>query len=87
MPLDYLWKDMAQKNEGFVSQLMAEHGGRDYRLVVATFSGATTDHGVFRVHRKTTLDLRGTEGPVTLRLFGSMIESGGRWKIYSFVVD
>lgn len=87
MPLDYLWEDLAQKNEGFVSQLMAEHGGRDYRLVVAAFSGATTDHGGFRVHRKTTLDVRGPEGPVTLRLFGSMIESGGRWKIYSFVVD
>jgi hypothetical protein len=23
----------------------------------------------------------------TVRLFGSMIESGGRWKVYSFVVD
>jgi len=87
MPLEYLWKDMAQKNEGFASQLMAEHGGRDYRLVVVTFSGVTTDYGAFKVHRKTTLDLTGPGGPITLRLFGSMIESGGRWKIYSFVVD
>ncbi len=29
----------------------------------------------------------GPAGPVTLRLFGSLVESGGRWKIYGFVVD
>ena len=87
MPLDYLWADTSQKNENYLAQLLAEHGGRDYRFIAATFGGETTDYGAFRVHRKTTLDVRGPAGPVTLRLFGSLVESGGRWKIYSFVVD
>lgn len=87
MPLDYQWSDMAQKNAAFMAQLMAEHGGREYRLISASFAGATTDYGAFRVHRRTTLDLRGPNGAVTLTLFGSMVESSGRWKIYSFVVD
>jgi len=87
MPLDYVWTDSAQKNAGFLAQLLDEHGGRSYRLIAASFAGETTDYGGFRVHRKTTLDLQGPNGPVTLRLFGSMIESGGHWKIYSFVGD
>ena len=87
MPLDYVWADTSQKNENYMAQLLAEHGGRDYRLIAVTFGGETTDYGAFRVHRKTTLDVRGPAGPVTVRLFGSLVESGGRWKIYSFVVD
>lgn len=87
MPPDYVWAETAQKNAGFLSQLLEEHGGTPYTLVVATFAGGTSDYGAFRVHRKTVLDVRGPAGPVTLRLFGSMVESGGRWKIYSLVVD
>lgn len=87
MPPDYVWADTAQKNAGYLSQLLSEHGGIPYTLVVATFAGETSDYGAFRVHRKTVLDVRGPAGPVTLRLFGSMVESGGRWKIYSLVVD
>ncbi len=87
MPLDYVWSDTSQKNENYLAQLVAEHGGRDYRLIAVTFGGETTDYGAFRVHRETTIDVRGPAGPVTLRLFGSLVESGGRWKVYSFVVD
>ncbi len=87
MPLDYVWTETSQKNANYLAQLLAEHGGRDYKLIVVTFGGETTDYGRFRVHRETTLDVRGPAGPVTLRLFGSLVESGGRWKIYSFVVD
>lgn len=87
MPLDYAWRDTAQKNAGHLAQLLAEYGGREYRLLAVTFAGDTTDYGAYRVHRETTLDLRSPNGPVTLRLFGSLVESGGRWKIYSFVVD
>jgi len=87
MPADYVWADTSQKNENYLAQVLAEHGGRDYRLIAVTFGGETTDYGAFRVHRESTLDVRGPAGPVTLRLFGSLVESGGRWKIYSFVVD
>ena len=87
MPLDYVWADTSQKNENYLAQLLAEHGGRDYRLIAVTFGGETTDYRAFRVHRETTLDVRGPAGPATVRLFGSLVESGGRWKIYSFVVD
>jgi len=87
MPDDYVWRDTAMRNAGFLAQLLSDHGGFEYRLVAVSFAGDTTDYGPFRVHRKTSLDVRGPAGAETLRLFGSMVESGGRWKIYSFVVD
>ena len=87
MPLDYVWSDTRLKNAGHLARLLSDHGGSTYKLVAVTFAGETTDYGPYRVHRETTLDVRGPKGAEALRLFGSLVESGGRWKIYSFVVD
>ena len=87
MPAGRAWADQAQRNAAYLSQTLAEHGGLEYRLLAVTFAGETTDYGAYQIHRETTLDVRGPNGPATLRLFGSLMESGGRWKIYSFVVD
>lgn len=87
MPADRAWADQAQKNHGFSTQLMDEHGGRRYELVAVSFEGAGVEYDGFTVHPKTRLDVRDAGVVREVRLFGSMIESGGRWKIYSFVVD
>lgn len=87
MPADRAWADQAQRNAAYLSETLAGHGGREYRLLAVTFAGGTTDYGAYQIHRETTLDVRGPNGPATVRLFGSLVESGGRWKIYSFVVD
>jgi hypothetical protein len=87
MPADRAWADQAQRNANFLAQLLDEHGGRRYELVAASFDGSPTTYGAFTIHPKTRLDIRDDAGVREVRLFGSMIESGGRWKIYSFVVD
>lgn len=87
MPADRAWADQAQRNVNFLSQTLSDHGGRRYELVAASFDGSPTTYGSFTIHPKTTLDIRDEFGVREVRLFGSMIESGGRWKIYSFVVD
>lgn len=87
MPADRAWAEQAQRNANFLSQTLAEHGGRRYELVAASFEGPATPYDGFVIHRKTRLDIRDESGVREVRLFGSMIESGGRWKIYSFVVD
>jgi len=87
MPADRAWTEQAQRNTNFLSQTLGEHGGRRYELVAASFDGTATTYGSFTIHPKTTLDIRDEFGVREVRLFGSMIESGGRWKIYSFVVD
>lgn len=87
MPADRAWADQAQRNTNFLSQTLGEHGGRRYALVAASFEGPPTTYGAFTIHPKTRLDIRDDAGVRDVHLFGSMIESGGRWKIYSFVVD
>lgn len=87
MPAERAWADQAQRNAGHMAQLLSEHGGRRYELVAASFDGTATPYGAFTIHPNTRLDIRGDSGVREIRLFGSMIESGGRWKIYSFVVD
>ncbi len=87
MPADRAWTEQAQRNANFLAQTLGEHGGRRYELVAASFDGTATKYGSFTIHPKTTLDIRDEFGVREVRLFGSMIESGGRWKIYSFVVD
>lgn len=87
MPADRAWTEQAQRNANFLAQTLGEHGGRRYELVAASFGGSPTTYGSFTIHPKTRLDVRDDAGVREVRLFGSMIESGGRWKIYSFVVD
>ncbi len=87
MPADRAWTEQTQRNTNFLAQTLGEHGGRRYELVAASFDGSPTTYGSFTIHPKTTLDIRDEFGVREVRLFGSMIESGGRWKIYSFVVD
>jgi hypothetical protein len=85
---DYAWRDLTQKSRLYLRQLLAEHGGRRYRLVRVEFTGETTRHRTFAVHRKSRLVVRNTAGDIaTLRLLGSVIEAGNRFKVYSFVVD
>jgi hypothetical protein len=87
MPADRAWADQTQKNALFLAQTLGEHGGRHYQLIAASFNGAAADYGPFSIHPRTTLDVRDGSTVRAVQLFGSMIESGGRWKIYSFVVD
>lgn len=88
MPIDYVWSDMAFKNRGYLSQLLAEQGGRRLTLEAVEFEGRTTDYGAFRVHAKTRLVVRDEAGArQTIRVFGSLLESGGAWKVFSYVVD
>jgi hypothetical protein len=57
-------------------------------VVDVGFDGETTDYGSYRVLRKSRVTLRDAEGRLTTaRLFGSIIEQQGRFKVFSYVVD
>jgi hypothetical protein len=88
VPLDYAWGDLHQKSTGHLQRLLAEHGGRRYELVRVEFLGETTGYRTFTVARKAQLLVRDERGQQeALRLFGSVVESGEQYKVFSFVVD
>lgn len=88
LPWDYAWRQLNLNSRARLAMTMAEHRGRRYQLQSVRFAGETTRHPSFVVHRDTEVVVLGPDGaPRTLRLFGSMVEQGGRWKIFSYVVD
>jgi hypothetical protein len=85
---DYVWNDFAQKSERHLRQIVARHGGERWTLQGVGFKGETTDYRTFRVRRKTVLELENADGDhETMRLLGSLLEQGGRFKVFSYVID
>jgi len=88
MPFEYLWAETSAKSRGYLAQVLQEHGGRRFEVRHVAFGGDVTDYGPFRIHPETRLTVVDEGGrSETLRLFGSMVEANGEWKLFSFVVD
>jgi len=87
LPFSYVWTELRQKSAAALSETLVRHGGRRYVLIDVRF-GATADYGSYRVHRDAALRVRDASGVTrTLRVSGSMLEHGGTWKVFSYVVD
>jgi hypothetical protein len=88
LPFSYVWGDLHQKSEESLMRILAEHGGQRYALVSLRNDGETTRYPSYTVHRETVLQVRNQGGPqFEVRLFGSLIEQNGGWKVFSYVVD
>jgi hypothetical protein len=89
VPWEFAWRSLAAKSRYQLRGRVAEWArGRGASIVGVTFTGETTDYGTYRIHRRSAVTLRGADGTLrTVRLFGSLIEQGGRFKVFSYVVD
>ncbi len=88
LPFGYVWGDLHQKSDVGLTTILGEHGGKRYELVNVRATGETTRYDTYLVHRDIVLVIRDPGGATReMRLFGSMIEKDGAWKVYSFVVD
>ena len=89
VPFEYAWGDLNQKSRNELRRTLARYGGEEMEFVRIEFDDETTDYaGVFKVHRDARLVLVDEHGHMSrLDLFGSVIEKGGRYKIFSFVTD
>jgi hypothetical protein len=88
IPWDYVWKDLSSKSRLQLAARLNEFRDRGYGVVSVRFTGETTDYETFRVFRASAVTLRDRDGrETTQRLFGSMVEQNGRYKVFSYVVD
>jgi hypothetical protein len=87
LPLSYVWGDLRQKSESHLARLVRQHRGRQYELLGVEFEGPATNYGTYQVHRRAAFIVRGPEGQGTVRLCGSMLQMGGGWKVFSFVIE
>jgi hypothetical protein len=76
------------KSEASLRRLLAEHGGQALTLERLEFAGETTQHRSYLVRREAVVVARDAgQPPQSLRLFGSMIERDGGFKVFSYIVD
>jgi hypothetical protein len=88
LPFSFVWGDLNQKSESGLAQMLERHGGRRYTIAEVRLRGETTRYPTYLVHRDgelTVMDERGAQQH--LRLFGSVLEKNGRFKVFSYVVD
>lgn len=87
-PFGYVWTDLRTKSDAGLAVMLVEHGGQVYDLEAIRFKGGVTQYKTYLVHRESILDVRDRDGRRrTLRLFGSTIEKGGGFKVFSYVVE
>jgi hypothetical protein len=88
LPFSYVWRDLHQKSGTTLTHTLAAHGGKRYQLVSIRFTGESTPYRSYLVHRESELAVKDQAGTQhTLRMFGSVIEKRGRFKVFSYVVD
>ena len=89
IPWEYAWRTLAARSRHQLKGRLSEWArGRRATVVGVTFAGETTDYGSYRVHRRSVVTLRDPAGRVeTIRVFGSLIEQDGRYRVFSYVVD
>jgi hypothetical protein len=88
LPVDYVWGDLRGKSEAGLRRIVTASGGRGYALVRLRYAGGTTPYCSYLIHREASVTVRDADGrEETLRLFGSILERNGRFKVFSYVVD
>lgn len=88
LPLAYVWTELSQKSALHLTQTIEKFRGQQLELVGVEFTGAVSTYRTCKVHRESAVRVRMPDGSERrLRVFGSMIEQGGRYKVFSYVVD
>ena len=88
LPFEYAWGDLHQKSNNELRRLIAREAGRRYDLLAVEFDGESTTYETYAVHRDSRLVVRGEDGAdEQVRLFGSILERSGAYKLFSYVVD
>jgi hypothetical protein len=89
IPREFAWRTLAARSRHGLRARLSEWSRSAGQTVVGlTFTGDTTDYGTYRVYRKSVVTLRDASGRLeTIRIFGSVIEQGGRYRVFSYVID
>jgi hypothetical protein len=84
---EFVWSQHEMRHERGLRRALDQFGGQHLEVRAIRFEGVT-EHGTYRLHRSSTLEVVGPDGSVrTVRVFASVIEAEGRYKIYSFITD
>lgn len=84
---DWVWSQATLKSMAGLTRTLNVHRGEQWELISVRFAG-TEEHQTYRVLKDPTVSVRDMNGKVeNLRLFGSVLELDGQYKLFSFVTD
>jgi hypothetical protein len=84
---DFVWSQATLNSMAGMQRLLESHRGKRYTLVSVRFAGVD-EYGTYRVHKEPVATFRDAAGATReARLFGSMLELDGQYKLFGFVVD
>jgi hypothetical protein len=85
---DWVWTSFGPSDVAGRRQTLAVHGGKRYSFVGLRFAKTATEHRTFKVHEDGRVIVKNDSGAETeLKLFGSILELNGQFKLLSFIVD
>ena len=85
---DFAWSQATLNSIAGLAQTLSEFGGRRLELVRLRFAGGDETHPSYVVHYDTRVTVRDESGHEReVKLFGSMLEMNGQYKLSSFVAD
>jgi hypothetical protein len=88
VPFEFAWNMLHQTSRGYLQQTLDRLSGQTITLARVESSGATSVYGLVTVRRGTDVVVRDPTGHERrVRLFGSMIEQDGGWKVFSYVAE
>ena len=85
---DFAWDQATLRSEGGLYDLLPSHGGRRYDLVIVNFPKGVDTYPGYKILKEPRLVVKDETGhQQEVRLFGSMLEMNGQFKLFSFVTD
>ncbi|MBI4468335.1 MAG: hypothetical protein HY650_03330 [Acidobacteria bacterium] len=85
---DWVWNTFGPSSLNKLSQTLGAHAGRKYQLVRLRCVRGTTAYKSLKVHEDCRVVVGDDEGREReLKLFGSILEMDGQFKLCNFIVD
>jgi len=85
---EFAWSQATLNSLSGLGGLLNQYSGRRFEFVRIRFAGGARDHSSYRVHYDSRLTVRDESGEeFEVKLFGSMLEMDGRFKLFSHVID
>jgi hypothetical protein len=88
LSVEFVWGDLAAKSRAHLTRNLQRGLPPGARVTALAFEGETSRHGGVTIRRQSVLTVTGADGSLArVRLFGSLIEQDGRYKVFSYVTD
>lgn len=84
---DFAWDQATLRSNAGLNEMIAQHKGRAYRLVSLTVRNIEP-YQTFKALKEPYIRIRDEKGvEQEVRIFGSILELDGQYKLFSFVAD